>query len=221
MKAVIYCRVSTQKEAQSSSLARQKSELLKMAANYDMQVIKIIEERKSGYDIEREGVFSMLDIFAAKKADTLLIQDETRLGRGNTKIALFRQLQKLSVSIYTCNEQGELRFSEADSMVLEIVSIVEEYQRKLHNAKIKRGVQKAVGNGFDPSDNLSKIDQAPGRERRDFPLQEVIRLKKKGLPFTDITATLKGMGYQVSKATVHRRYKEYELLEFDKKDKLR
>lgn len=35
-------------------------------------------------------------------------------------------------------------------MVLEIVSIVEEYQRKIHNMKIRRGMKRAVKNGFKP-----------------------------------------------------------------------
>ncbi|WP_138414675.1 YneB family resolvase-like protein [Aquibacillus sediminis] len=213
MKAIIYCRVSTNKQEQYSSLKRQRNELLELADRNSMTVIDIIEERESGYDVEREGIFQMLDTFSLKKADCLLIQDETRLGRGNAKIALLHQLNKLNVYIYTHSHSGQLQLSESDSMVLQIVSIVEEYQRKLHNAKIKRGMKKAVQNGFDPSKNLSNQDQASGRERITFPIEEVVRLRANNLTFAEIAATLRGMGYSVSKATVHRRYKEYTSLE--------
>ncbi|UOQ85712.1 YneB family resolvase-like protein [Gracilibacillus salinarum] len=212
-KAIIYCRVSTNKDSQETSLKRQQEELRYFASRYEMEIVQVIEEKQSGYEIEREGIFAMLEAFQSSSADTLLIQDETRLGRGNTKIALLHQLQRLDVSIYCLAQNGELQLSEGDSMVLQIVSIVEEYQRKLHNAKIKRGMRKAVDNGFNPAENLSNQHLAKGRERKQFPIEEVKRLKRNNLTFQEIASILRGMGYNVSKATVHRRYQEYQSLE--------
>jgi DNA invertase Pin-like site-specific DNA recombinase len=217
MNAVIYCRVSTDKAEQASSLKRQKQELLAIAKFENMNIVKVIEERASGYDMERDGIFTMLDLFSKQQADVLLIQDETRLGRGNTKIALLHHLTKLNVLIYSLSHNGELQLSDSDSMVLQIVSIVEEYQRRLHNAKIKRGMKKAIENGFDPGKNLKNKHEASGRERIEFPIEEVIRLRNNKLTFSEIATTLKGLGYPVSKATVHRRYKEHLTLETDEK----
>ncbi|MFG6148821.1 YneB family resolvase-like protein [Halobacillus sp. B23F22_1] len=213
MKAILYCRVSTEKEEQVSSLARQKAELTALAENRSIEIIECIEEQASGYEIERDGVFRMLDLFSTEQADVLFIQDETRLGRGNTKIALFHQLQKLNVKIYSLTEQGEFTMSESDSMVLQIVGIVEEYQRKIHNMKIRRGMRKAVENGYNPQKNLSNQHLAPGRERVEFPIEEVVRLRDNKLTFNEIAATLRGLGFDVSKATVHRRYREFVSLE--------
>ncbi|GGM37517.1 resolvase [Paraliobacillus quinghaiensis] len=215
MRAIIYCRVSTEKEEQSSSLYRQKQELIALAERESMEVIDIVEEKQSGYEIEREGILTILEKCANDEVDCLLIQDETRIGRGNTKIALFHQFSKLGVKIYALSNQGELQLSESDSMVLQIVGIVEEYQRKIHNIKIKRGMKKAIDNGFDPTRNLSNRNHSAGRERIDFPIEEVKKLRENKLTFSEIASTLRGLGYQVSKATVHRRYQEYELLESD------
>ncbi|QKY69109.1 recombinase family protein [Lentibacillus sp. CBA3610] len=209
MRAIIYCRVSTDKQTQETSLERQKEELLELAGNYHFTVIDCIEEQASGYEIDRDGIFEVLDYFSDKKADCLLIQDETRLGRGNTKIALFHQLEKLDVRVYSGLYNGEFELSESDSMVLKIVSIVEEYQRQIHNIKIKRGMRKAVDNGFDPSKNLTNRDKAPGKERKSFPIEEVVRLRQNDMTFREIANTLNGLGYPVSKATVHRRYREH------------
>ncbi|MDC3414241.1 recombinase family protein [Aquibacillus sp. 3ASR75-11] len=213
MKAIIYCRVSTQKEQQTTSLSRQKEELVKLAADKNFTVLKIIEEKESGYDFDREGIFEMLDLFTNKKADCLLIQDETRLGRGNTKIALFHQLNKMNVPVFSVSHQGELQLSESDTMVLQIVGLVEEYQRKIHNLKIKRGMRKAIDKGFNPEKNLSNQQNAQGRERIKFPIEEVVRLRRNKLSFDEIAITLRGLGYNVSKATVHRRYQEFSLVE--------
>ena len=43
-----------------------------------------------------------------------------------------------------------------------------------------------------------------------MPLQEVVRLRNAGLTYEEISMTLKGLGFNISKATVHRRYMEYE-----------
>ena len=72
-KAIIYCRVSTEKEAQETSIKRQQEELQLFANKYNFEIINIIEEKQSGYEIEREGIFEMLEEFQSGKANTLLI----------------------------------------------------------------------------------------------------------------------------------------------------
>lgn len=209
MKAIIYCRVSTEKQSQHSSLTRQKEELMTLAKQNNYDVYKVIEEKASGFEIEREGIFELLEDFKEKKANLLLIQDETRIGRGNTKIAIIHQLLKNSIKIQTVNDDGNLSLSETDELVLEIVSIVEEYQRKLHNLKIKRGIKKAIENGYNPRNNLINSSKG-GRLKKEVPLKEIVRLKEMNLTFREIAAILRGFGYDVSKATVHRRYQQYQ-----------
>ncbi|MGX1193836.1 DNA invertase Pin-like site-specific DNA recombinase [Metabacillus sp. SLBN-84] len=209
LNAIIYCRVSTRKEEQETSLARQKEELLALSAAHGMNVAKVIEEQASGYEVEREGIFEIFDCIKEQKIDAIVIQDETRLGRGNARIALIHFFAKEGITIYTATQNGKLFLSEADSMVLEIVSIVEEYQRKIHNLKIKRGMQRAVEKGYKPQRNLTNRDKGSGREKKEVPVSEIIRLKQNKLTFSEIAATLRGFGYEVSKATVHRRYQEH------------
>lgn len=216
MKAIIYCRVSTNKETQETSLIRQEEELLQLAKRYQFQVISIIKEQASGYELERDGILQLLDQVKEKAIQAVLIQDETRLGRGNAKIALLHCILKEGVKLFCISHNGELQLSESDSMVLKIVGMVEEYQRKLHNIKIKRGMKRAVSQGYKPEKNLKKLDEHSGREKIDLPIQEIVRLRNNELTFSEIAATLRGFGYNVSKATVHRRYQEY--LESEQED---
>ncbi|MGM9924351.1 MAG: recombinase family protein [Bacillus sp. (in: firmicutes)] len=208
-QAVIYCRVSTDKEAQVSSLQRQEQELKALAGEMSMEVIKVIKEQASGFQLDRDGVFELLDCIKEENVDAVLIQDETRLGRGNAKIALLHCLMKEGVRIYTYTHKGEMELSESDSMVLQIVGIVEEYQRKLHNMKISRGMKKAIDKGYRPEKNIKNHNQSKGPEKKVVPIEEIVRLRKNDLTFADIAATLRGFGYNVSKATVNRRYLEY------------
>jgi DNA invertase Pin-like site-specific DNA recombinase len=208
VNAIIYCRVSTNKDTQETSLRRQEEELTLLASQYHFDVFSIIREQASGYDLERDGILELLDLLKEKTVQAVLIQDETRLGRGNAKIALLHCIMKEGVKLYSISHNGELQLSESDSMVLKIVGMVEEYQRKLHNIKIKRGMKRAVAQGYKPQKNLKNLEWNSGREKIEVPIEEIVRLRKNKLTFSEIAATLRGFGYNISKATVHRRYQE-------------
>jgi DNA invertase Pin-like site-specific DNA recombinase len=209
MKAIIYCRVSTNKETQETSLKRQEEELKELAKMHQFEVDTVIKEKASGYDFDRDGILHLLERIRDPQVQAVLIQDETRLGRGNAKIALLHCIFKENIKLFSISHNGELQLSESDSMVLKIVSMVEEYQRKLHNAKIKRGMKRAVQKGYKPEKNLKNLGVSSGRDKIEVPIEEIVRLRKNGLIFAEIAATLRGFGYNISKATVHRRYQEY------------
>ena len=99
MNAIIYARVSTTKRKKHHYYV--KDELLHLAERYQMNVTKVIEEQASGYTIERDGILEVLDTIRDEQIDVLLIQDETRLGRGNAKIALMHCLHKEGIKVYT------------------------------------------------------------------------------------------------------------------------
>jgi DNA invertase Pin-like site-specific DNA recombinase len=107
MNAVIYCRVSTKKEAQESSLIRQREELQRFALQSGFTIHRMIEEKHSGYDIDRDGILEVLDLLKEGQVEAVLIQDETRLGRGNAKIALLHAVHKYGGTIYTVSQNGE------------------------------------------------------------------------------------------------------------------
>lgn len=210
-KCVIYCRVSTDKQEQEMSLARQAEELQQLAEELGLVHMETFRDQHSGFDIEREGLLDLLEFVRDEKIDAVLIQDETRLGRGNARMAVLHLLAKTGTAIYSHTDSGPIALNEMDTMLLEILSIVEEYQRKLHNAKIRRGMRRAVREGYRPERNLKNRGNAEGRERVEVPVSEIVSLRNKGLTYEEITGVLKGLGHDVSKATVHRRYKEYEL----------
>lgn len=209
-KCVIYCRVSTEKETQEMSLNRQEEELIQLAASLNLTHVTTFKDQHSGFDIDRDGLLDLLEYVRDEEIDAVLIQDETRLGRGNARMAVLHLLKKTDTAIYSHADSGKIALNEMDTMLLEILAIVEEYQRKLHNAKIKRGMNRAVKNGYRPERNLKNRGNAEGRERIEVPVSEIVSLRGKGLTYDEITNVLKGLGHDISKATVHRRHKEYE-----------
>lgn len=210
-QCVIYCRVSTEKEAQEMSLTRQEEELEQLADELGFVHAGTFIDQHSGYDIDRDGLLNLLDFVRDERIDAVLVQDETRIGRGNARMAVLHLLAKTETEIFAHNDNGPIALNEMDTMLLEILAVVEEYQRKLHNAKIRRGMKRAVREGYRPEHNLKNRGSAEGRERIEVPVSEIVSLRNKGLTYEEITGVLKGLGHDVSKATVHRRFKEYEM----------
>lgn len=210
MKSVIYCRVSTDKSTQETSLERQEEELIDFATNQGYEVSQTFLDQHSGYDVERDGLLEMLNYVKENDIKAVFVQDETRIGRGNGRMAVLHMLQKTNTSVFTLQDKGILNLNEMDSMLLEILALVEEYQRKIHNAKIKRGMKRAISQGYKPERNLKTRGNPEGRDRIDIPVDEIVRLRNAGLTYEEITSTLKGLGFHISKATVHRRYIEYK-----------
>lgn len=207
---VIYCRVSTDKESQETSLERQQEELSQLARQLDYEILETYMDQHSGYDVEREGLLELLTFVKENDVDAVFIQDETRLGRGHARMAILHLLEREGVQVLSGQQNGELALSDMDSMVLEILSIVEEYQRKIHNAKIKRGMKRAVQNGYHPERNLKSRGNPMGRERIEVPIEEIVRLRVAGMTYEEISQSLTALGHGISTTTVHRRYKEYK-----------
>ncbi|WP_048602172.1 YneB family resolvase-like protein [Rubeoparvulum massiliense] len=207
-QAILYARVSTEKEEQVSSLERQMAEMREYAKLNHLDVVGEITEQASGYDVTREGILQLFEQVETNRDLIVLVIDETRIGRGHAKLAIIRTIQKLHGTIFSIEDQGPLRLNEMDGLVLQILAAVEEYQRTIHNHKISKGMKRAVELGYSPEKNLPRVRQG-GRERTDLPMEEIIRLRQMNLTFADIAATLRGFGYPASKATVHRRYQEY------------
>ena len=201
--------MSTDKETQETSLIRQEEELIQFAEMQGYEVAQVFTDQHSGFDIERDGLLDLLTFVKENEITAVFVQDETRIGRGNGRMAVLHLLKKTNTSVFTLQDKGVLNLNEMDSMLLEILALVEEYQRKLHNAKIKRGMKRAVSNGYRPEKNLKTRGNPEGRERIVVPVDEIVRLRNAGLTYEEIASTLQGLGLQISKATIHRRYIEY------------
>lgn len=124
-------------------------------------------------------------------------------------MAILHQIRKYGGQVISLADRGPLALTDLEEMILEVLATVEEYQRRMVNQKISRGMQKAIQERkYRPEKNLKNLTQG-GRKKLKLPIREIIRLRDKGLTFVEIAAILRGLGYECSKATVHRRYREY------------
>ncbi|MFD1407710.1 recombinase family protein [Kroppenstedtia eburnea] len=209
MKGILYARVSTRRMEQESSLDRQVEALTAWARRLGVEVVETITEQHSGFDLDRDGLYRLLDAIREKRVEAVLVQDDSRLGRGDAKLAIIHQLTRADCKIYSLQSGGELELEAGESTVLDIMARVEELQRRWMRQKISWGMRRAVREGYNPAKNLKNRGQG-GRSRKDVPVEQIVALKEKKLTFEEVAATLQGFGYDVSRATVHRRYREWQ-----------
>ena len=138
------------------------------------------------------------------------IQDETRIGSGNAKIALLHCIyERRSQCFIVFHIMGNYSYLKLIRWYYKLSEWLKNIKGSLHNVKIKRGMKRALITGYKPQKNLKNKGKNAGRDRIEAPIEEIIRLRQNRLPFSDIAATLRGFGYSISKATVHRRYQEF------------
>ena len=74
-------------------------------------------------------------LFKNEEADFYLFKMKLGWVGEMQKLLLFHLIFKEGIKIYSLSQNGEIELSDSDNMVIQIVGIVEEYQRKLHNIK--------------------------------------------------------------------------------------
>lgn len=81
-KAVIYVRVSTDKQADSGlSLEAQRSRCIQYAALYDIDIVEVVSDVQSAKDLERPGLDKVQEHLKNGTANAVLITDLDRLTR--------------------------------------------------------------------------------------------------------------------------------------------
>ncbi|MFD1426174.1 YneB family resolvase-like protein [Kroppenstedtia sanguinis] len=209
MKGILYARISAQNPKQESSLKGQVEALSAWASELGVEVVETITEGHSGWDLDREGILRLLDAIREKQVEVVLVHDDSHLGKEDAKLAIIHQLTRADCKIYSLWSKGELELSADEWRVLETMARVEELQRNWMKRKISEGIRRAVREGYRPEKNLKNREQG-GRSRKEVPLKQIVALRKRKLTFEEVAATLQGFGYDVSRATVHRRYLEWQ-----------
>ncbi|GGA34962.1 hypothetical protein GCM10007416_04870 [Kroppenstedtia guangzhouensis] len=74
MKGILYARVSTRRTEQESSLDRQVEALTLWADELGVEVVETITELHSGFDLDRDGLYRLLDTIRGKRVRAVLIK---------------------------------------------------------------------------------------------------------------------------------------------------
>lgn len=153
MKAVIYARVSSMGDRQSTE--RQIEDLTRYAEGKGLEIVRIFQEHISGAKTNQErGVLSeCLEFCKIELPDTLMVTELSRLGRSTVEVLkAVEDLTVAGVNIYildlnlsTLDEEG--RENPVAKMVLTVLALGAEMERKLILGRLNSGRELAKKRG--------------------------------------------------------------------------
>lgn len=153
MKAVIYARVSSMGDRQSTE--RQIEDLTRYAEGKGYEIVKVFQEHISGAKSNQErGVLSeCLEFCREEHPDTLMVTELSRLGRSTVEVLkAIEELTAAKVNVFildlnlsTLDEEG--RENPVAKMVLTVLALGAEMERKLILGRLNSGRALAKSKG--------------------------------------------------------------------------
>ncbi len=148
--AVIYCRVSSLKQAvQGDGLTSQETRCREYAKYKGYDVVNVFKDDMSGGLIDRPGMKSMLGYLHKNRSlpHVVIIDDISRLARG---LEAHLQLRSAISSVGASLESPSIEFGEdSDSILVEnLLASVSQHQRQKNGEQTKNRMRSRLINGY-------------------------------------------------------------------------
>ena len=207
MKAILYIRVSTNKQEHSPEV--QLSKLQAYCTLKDYQVIEVIEDHaKSGKSIDRPGLQRALQLLQAGGDGHVLVV--AKLDRLTRSIAdLCRLLETCERERWTFASISE-EFNTGTPMgrfVLKIFGAIAEWERETISERTSEVMQELKSKGVRHCNNApygykwgagNELEIEPGEQGV---LAEIVSLIDRGASYSDAAMVLNSMGYRTRMGT--------------------
>lgn len=203
-KAIGYIRVSTDEQAREGiSLDNQKAKIKAYCSLNDPELVGVIEDAgKSGKDLNREVIRTILDLVRSRRIDAVVVYKLDRLSRRvKDTLTIMDLVDKKEVAFHSIMEKIDTK-TATGRFFLNIVASMAQWERDTISERTRDALQlKIVKNeragqipfGYVLSEDGSTLVENP-RE------QEAIRLIKdlrgKGYNYSAICRELTGKGFQ-------------------------
>lgn len=153
---------------------------------------KIFEEKVSGRNTDRPELQRMLEFI--REGDQVRVWSIDRLGRSlNDLASLVERITKKGASIQFISERMEFGSGENDpfkTLQFQLLAAFAQFERAISERRRLEGMAAARAAG--------KYKKA-GRKRKEFSVEEAVRLYREGVSIREIAKTL-----EASKTTVHK-----------------
>ena len=209
MKAVIYARVSSTGERQSTS--RQVAYLTEYANRNGLEIVEVYEEHISGAkrNEERAVLTECIAYAVGNKVDVVLFSELSRCGRAVWEVLdTIRTLKDNGINAYFQKEGLSLFSADGKenpylAVMVSVLGVCAQLEREAISYRLNSGRKLAIEKGVKMG---RKVGSIKSREQKQEEYAKVIRALRTGKSVRD-TAAICG----VSVSTVQRVKKEFEL----------
>ena len=208
-KAVIYARVSSTGERQSTS--RQVADLTNYASLNGIEVVEVYEEHISGAkrNEERAVLTECIDYAITNRVDVVLFSELSRCGRAVWEVLdTIRTLKDNGINAYFQKEGLSLFSADGKenpylAVMVSVLGVCAQMERENITYRLNSGRAKYIADGGRLG---RKVGSVKSRERKQEEYSKVIRSLRAGKSIRDTAAIC-----SVSISTVQRVKKEFQI----------
>lgn len=209
MKAIIYARVSSTGERQSTS--RQVADLTNYASLNGIEVVEVYEEHISGAkrNEERAVLTECIDYAVTNGVEVVLFSELSRCGRAVWEVLdTIRTLKDNGINAYFQKEGLSLFGSDGKenpylAVMVSVLGVCAQLERENITYRLNSGRAKYIADGGKLG---RKVGSVKSKERKQEEYSKVIRSLRNGKSIRDTAAIC-----SVSISTVQRVKKEFQL----------
>lgn len=153
MRAAVYARVSTEKQAEKYSLPTQKKLCVELCQKNEWEVVEVlVDDGYSGSLFEERPAFSrLLSLAQRRKIDVIVVTDVDRLARPDNLVDMGRLQQVLitsHVKLATLGGRISDLSNSSDWFFSSLESLMAGWERKKIKERVKRVVKEKKRQGF-------------------------------------------------------------------------
>jgi len=134
-KAVIYARVSSQKQDNDGNLDRQIERILKYAKENNYEVVKVFKDTASGINEKRKNFWKMIEFIKENQIPYLIIEFEDRLTRFGFEY-IRALLNEYGVQI-VITENRETK-DKTQELVEDLITIITSFTARIYGARSQK-----------------------------------------------------------------------------------
>ena len=211
MRAIGYCRVSTDKQSEKGvSLEAQTEKIRAVAVVHGFELIEVVEDGESGKSLHRPGMQRVLEMVRRREVGAVIIAKLDRLTRSVKDLCeLLELFEHREVALISVAESLDTS-SAAGRLVINIMAAVSQWEREAIGERTrdalqhKRGQGERVGNiafGYRLAADGKHVEADTGEQAV---LGEIRRLRRSGVSLRRIAAALNGRALKTRRGTVWR-----------------
>jgi len=204
MRAIGYIRVSTDEQAREGiSLENQKAKIAAYCELNDLSLVEIIEDAgKSGKDLNREGMQSLLERIKGRKIEAVVVYKLDRLSRRvKDTLTLMDLIEKKSVAFHSITEKIDTK-SAMGKFFINIMASMNQWERDTISERTRDALQHKI----DIGERAGQVPygwtvDADGKTLVENPVEQeaiilIKRLYEKGYTLRAICAELTKKGHR-------------------------
>jgi len=148
MRAIGYCRVSTDKQSEKGvSLEAQTEKIRAMAVVHGFELIEVVKDGESGKSLHRSGMQRVLEMVQRREVQAVIIAKLDRLTRSVKDLCeLLELFEHRQVALISVAESLDTS-SAAGRLVINIMAAVSQWEREAIGERTRDALQHKRGQG--------------------------------------------------------------------------